>query len=107
MDLENMNFVPPYHLPSATLISKEEAEAARQRCIIKRKIRRQNMETLDKMRCGGCGNQTFEIYSQSKNGETKLVTRCQGCKSDTIISVDKPQLKLEWGEKSTGILAKF
>jgi hypothetical protein len=58
---------------------------------------------LKKMGCGGCGNETFEIY-QGPEGE--VITECQKCKSTTFISPSKPKLEFKWGENSSGCLAQ-
>lgn len=55
-----------------------------------------------KMACGNCGHESFSIYTD-KQGD--LIAECNSCKSTTIITVTS-KIKLDWGEKSDGILCK-
>tara|TARA_Y100000588_G_scaffold48899_1_gene46030 strand:+ start:3217 stop:3405 length:189 start_codon:yes stop_codon:yes gene_type:complete len=54
------------------------------------------------MMCGNCGNKTFSIYIDEYED---LTAECDSCKSTTTITVQS-KIKLDWGEKSDGILCK-
>lgn len=58
-----------------------------------------------KTMCGACGNETFEIFAQGKGSDYRLHLECTKCKSTTVVSVERPLLKLDWGEGSDGILS--
>jgi len=60
---------------------------------------------LQKMSCGACGVSKFMIYK--KKDAEELHVECQGCKSTSIISCSKPALRIDWGEKSDGLLVVF
>jgi len=57
------------------------------------------------MRCGACGNRTFEIYTRESHLE--IMVECMKCASVSIIKPNKPSLMIDWGEKSDGILCIF
>ena len=61
------------------------------------------MTPENKMKCGACGGDKFEIYKMSEN---RIAVLC-ACNSSTIISPSPSKLKLGWGDNSKGILALF
>jgi len=66
------------------------------------------IENAKRMGCGNCGGQTFAVYDTAGRGThfagKKLVVECLSCKSTSIITMSKPELLIEWGEDSDGIL---
>jgi len=63
-------------------------------------------EKLEKFRCGGCGKDTYELYRENGNKQ-RIVAVCEGCKSQTEITMTTPEIKLDWGKSGDGIMAIF
>lgn len=53
-----------------------------------------------KMMCGNCGKDKFSVYES----EGKVLTECCSCHSVTVIDIQPPQLMLQFGKGSQGIL---
>jgi hypothetical protein len=63
------------------------------------------METEVKIyRCGNCGESTFKAYKSKKHF---LMIECTKCKSTSIITVETPKIKIDFGENSTSRIAIF
>lgn len=56
----------------------------------------------NKMMCGNCGHKSFSIYTDNQGD---LTAECDSCQSTTVITVES-KIKLNWGDKSEGILCK-
>ena len=63
-------------------------------------------EKLEKYKCGGCGNDNYNIYKE-EDSNTRIITECTKCKSQTEITVTQPKIELNWGESGDGIMAIF
>lgn len=61
------------------------------------------IEDAKKMRCGACGGDTFRMYKEPKG----LISECLKCKSTSTIRVRAPEIEIDWGEQSDGILCVF
>jgi hypothetical protein len=48
------------------------------------------------MGCGGCGADTFKVYTADKTH--RIVQECQGCKSTSFIEPQPAKLQIEWGD---------
>jgi hypothetical protein len=56
------------------------------------------------MACGNCGNGLFRMF----RAKDDLFAECTNCKSISIITVEKPQLKIEWaGTGTEGVLCNM
>ena len=62
------------------------------------------MTNMKAMYCGNCGHRRFAIY-QEDTRDGVLVVECEQCRSTTVIRITAPQLRLEFGDGSRGILA--
>lgn len=58
---------------------------------------------MEKMKCGGCGDNNFQIYAPPLR-ESWLLVECNKCKSSSIITIKSAEIIIEWGNNSTGIL---
>jgi len=67
------------------------------------------IEGLARMGCGGCGGAKFSVYQPTKMFDVTevLYVQCLKCKSVSIVRPAKPCIKIDWGEKSEGILARM
>lgn len=63
-------------------------------------------EKLEKYKCGGCGNDQYEIFKE-QDSQTRLITECTQCGSQTEIIVTQPKIEIKWGESGSGIMAIF
>lgn len=52
------------------------------------------------MGCGGCGGNLFTLYSGDTSVE--VLAECQGCKSVSRISVERPRLAIDWNDRFDG-----
>lgn len=58
------------------------------------------METSMKlMRCGNCGCNLVEVYTDRK---FKVILECSECKATTKLQVPKPKIRFEFGDDSPG-----
>ena len=48
---------------------------------------------LEQLRCGECGGEIHKLYLRPASEE--IVVECVSCKSLSVISIPKPQLKIE------------
>lgn len=55
------------------------------------------------MRCGGCGGETFKVYTADPT--LRIVVECQGCKSTSLIEPQPARLQIEWGDGDGRIVA--
>ena len=49
-----------------------------------------------RMGCGGCGADTFKVYTADPT--QRIVLECQGCNSTSFIEPQPAKLQIEWGE---------
>lgn len=59
-----------------------------------------------RMSCGACGCTNFTVFGHAET-TSALVLRCNDCGSTTVITVDRPLMKYQWGKNSEGILCVF
>jgi len=59
-----------------------------------------NIPKLKEAECGNCGNKDFKVFQQE--GTTDIICQCTNCKDNSIITVTKPQITIEFGEGSKG-----
>ncbi len=64
------------------------------------------IEGLTKLRCGNCECAKHYIYSKNGNKDN-LYIECIECKSLTIVTFTRPEIKLEFGPDSEGRITKF
>lgn len=68
-----------------------------------------------KMRCGGCGCETFRIFNRAEKdgkgmrepGPDGLLVECTQCKSVSTLTVETPAIRVGWGDGASGILSTF
>ena len=63
-------------------------------------------ENLQKFKCGGCGNDKYNIYQQEGNDQ-ELFTECTNCKAVTIVGFTQPRINLAWDDDSDAIMAIY
>ena len=59
---------------------------------------------MKKLRCGGCGNASVELYT---NEDNEVTAECASCKSETNLIIAKPKISFDWGDKGGGVLCVF
>lgn len=57
---------------------------------------------LEKYRCGGCGNDNYNIFKDIEN--EKIITVCTKCLSESEIVITKPKFDINWGEHGDGLM---
>lgn len=58
------------------------------------------------MGCGNCGGKLFRMFFEEGKRDQALLAECEKCKSVSIITVEMPTLKIDWGEGAEGILSQ-
>ena len=63
---------------------------------------------MQKFRCGGCGSSDFQLFLVKGNKECpeQINARCTGCLSDSVITLQKPKMQIDWGD-GTGVMTIF
>lgn len=66
------------------------------------------IENLQKLSCGECGYNEFELYDNEtdRDNSTVMVSECVRCRNKTIIEIKflKPELVYKFEDNSNGIL---
>lgn len=64
---------------------------------------------MNKMRCGACGADHFEIHLSKGNKDfpEEIVVKCLKCLSTSIIKIIVPKMQILFGENSEGRLSVF
>lgn len=59
------------------------------------------METdLKQMRCGGCGGETYKVFTP--DATLRIAVECQQCQSVSWIEPSEPRLVIKWGDQRNG-----
>ncbi len=57
------------------------------------------------MRCGGCGADTFRLFTADR--AARIAVECQGCKSASYIEPEPAKLQIEWDDDAQGRITVF
>ncbi|MFC0403176.1 hypothetical protein [Paraburkholderia rhizosphaerae] len=63
------------------------------------------MTGAKQMRCGGCGVDTFRLFTAERT--TRIAVECMGCRSVSYIEPAPATLKIEWDDNADGKLTVF